>query len=92
MLLRRPLAANGSCWIQLDDNEAHYSRVLLDEIFGRQNFIANVIWNKSYAVRSNAQFFSTANEHILVYAKDRDRFEPNKFARTERQDFAVRQS
>lgn len=85
-LLRRLLSSDGSCWVQLDDNEAHYCRVLMDEIFGRQNFIANVIWNKSYAVRSNAEFFSTAHEHILVYCKDRGRFQPNKFSRTEKQE------
>lgn len=80
-LLRRLLANTGSCWVQLDDNEAHYCRVLMDEIFGRDNFVANVVWKKSYAVRSHAQFFSTAHEHLLIYCKDREKFEPNKFAR-----------
>ena len=51
-LLRSLLTEDGSCWVQLDDNEAHYCRVLMDEIFGRENFVANVVWNKSYAVRS----------------------------------------
>jgi adenine-specific DNA-methyltransferase len=84
-LLRRLLTSDGSLWVQLDDNEAHYCKVLLDEIFGRSNFVANVIWNKSYAVRSNAQFFSTAHEHLLVYCKDRSVFAPNKFGRTQKQ-------
>jgi adenine-specific DNA-methyltransferase len=84
--LRKLLTNDGSIWVQLDDNEAHYCRVLLDEIFGRRNFVANVVWNKSYAVRSNAQFFSTAHEHILVYCADRDRFSPNKFGRTGKQE------
>ena len=85
-LLRRLLTSDGSIWIQLDDNEAHYCRVLCDEIFGRENFVANIVWNKSYAVRSNAQFFSTAHEHILVYCKDRTTFSPNKFSRTAKQE------
>lgn len=80
------LDENGSIWVHLDDNEAHYAKVVLDEIFGRRNFVANVVWNKSYAVRSNAQFFSTAHEHILVYCKDRTYFSPNKFGRTEEQE------
>lgn len=84
-LLRNLLASDGSCWIQLDDNEAQYCKVLADEIFGRDNFIANVIWNKSYAVRSNAQFFSSAHEHILVYAKDRTHFRMNQFGRSAKQ-------
>lgn len=85
-LLRRLLTSDGSCWVQLDDNEAHYCRVLMDELFGRSNFVANVVWNKSYAVRSNAEFFSTAHEHLLVYCKDRKLFRSNKFKRTERQE------
>jgi adenine-specific DNA-methyltransferase len=85
-ILRSLLSSCGSCWVQLDDNEAHYCRVLLDEVFGRSNFVANIVWNKSYAVRSNAEFFSTAHEHILVYAKDRSAFRPNKFRRTEKQE------
>jgi len=85
-LLRRLLSHDGSCWVQLDDNEAHYCRVLMDELFGRDNFVADVIWNKSYAVRSNAQFFSTAHEHLLVYCKDREQFHPNRFTRTEKQE------
>lgn len=80
------LSEDGSCWIQLDDNEAHYCRVMMDEIFGRANFIADVIWNKSYAVRSNASFFSTAHEHILVFAKNREKLKLNKFGRTGRQE------
>lgn len=84
-LIRRLLSEDGSCWIHLDDNEAHYCRVIADEIFGRDNFIANVVWNKSYAVRSNAQFFSTAHEHILVFAKDRSRLQLNRFDRSQKQ-------
>ncbi len=63
-LLRSLLSPQGSCWVQLDDNEAHYCKVLMDEIFGRNNFVANVIWNKSYAVRSNAQFF---RRHMNIF-------------------------
>jgi adenine-specific DNA-methyltransferase len=85
-LLRQLLSNDGSCWVQLDDNEAHYCRVLMDEIFGRNNFVANIVWNKSYAVRSNAQFFSTAHEHILVYSKQRELFRPNVFRRTDKQE------
>ena len=85
-ILRRLLSEDGSCWVHLDDNEAHYCKVLMDEVFGRANFVANIIWNKSYAVRSNAEFFSTAHEHILVYAKNRVLFNPNKFQRSERQE------
>ena len=46
VLLRELLAENGSIWVTLDDNEAHYFKVLMDEIFGRINFICNCIWQK----------------------------------------------
>ncbi len=48
-MLRRLLAEDGSIWITLDDNEAHYAKVLCDEVFGRSNFVANVVWEKKYA-------------------------------------------
>jgi adenine-specific DNA-methyltransferase len=84
-LFRSLLSENGSIWVHLDDNEAHYCKVLLDEVFGRQQFVANLIWQKSYAVRSNAEFFSTSHEHILVFCKQRNKFKPNQFRRTEEQ-------
>lgn len=46
-LLRELLAENGSIWISVDDNESHYIKVVMDEVFGRRNFIANFIWQKN---------------------------------------------
>lgn len=86
VILHRLLSADGSLWVQLDDNEAHYLKVILDELFGRSNFVANIIWNKSYAVRSNALNFSTAHEHILVYAKSMSSLALNKFGRSAEQE------
>src|SRR3546814_12385013 len=71
--------------VQLDDNEAHYARVILDEVFGRKNFIADVTWQKSYAVRSNAEFVSTSTEHLLWYCRNRSSYHPNKFPRSDAQ-------
>lgn len=70
-VLQHLLAKEGSIWINLDDNEAHYCKVMCDEIFGRTNFLANVIWEKSDSPRMDAEFFSSRHDHILVYAKDR---------------------
>ena len=85
VLLRELLAEDGSIWVHLDDNEGHYNKVLLDEVFGRSNFIADIAWQKSYAVRSNAEFFSTAVEHICVFAKSRSSLRVAKFSRSEEQ-------
>ena len=69
-IIRDLLSDDGSLWITIDDNEAHYLKVMCDEIFGRPNFIANAIWEKSDSPRMDANFFSSRHDHILVYAKD----------------------
>jgi adenine-specific DNA-methyltransferase len=73
-LLRRLLADDGSLWITIDDNEAHYLKVVCDELFGRHHFVANIIWEKRTS-RENRRVFSFSHDHLLVYAKDRTRFE-----------------
>lgn len=79
-LLRNLLSTNGSIWINLDDNEAHYCKVLCDEIFGRQNFLGNVIWEKADSPRMDAEFFSTRHDHLLVFAKERSATSWNRLA------------
>lgn len=68
-VLKRLMSDDGSLWITIDDNEAHYLKVLCDEVFGRVNFVANVIWQKVYSERMDARGFSTSHDHILVYRK-----------------------
>ena len=60
----------GTLWVSLDDNEAHYFKVMADEIFGRKNFIADVVWEKSDSPRMDAKLFSSRYDHTLVYARD----------------------
>jgi adenine-specific DNA-methyltransferase len=64
-LLRDFLAEEGSLWVSIDDNEVHYLKVIMDEIFGRSNFIANVIWEKRIS-RENRRAFSFNHDHILL--------------------------
>jgi len=80
------LSRDGSIWINLDDTEAHYAKVICDEIFGRDNFIANVIWQKKYAPQNDARFFSDNHDHILVFAKDINYFTLNLLPRTAEMD------
>jgi adenine-specific DNA-methyltransferase len=68
-ILKNLLAPNGSIWISIDDNECHYLKVLCDEVYGRQNFISNVVWEKVYTPKSNGRGLSADHDHILVYAK-----------------------
>lgn len=76
-LLRRLLTDDGSLWITIDDNEAHYLKVLCDEIFGRECFVANVLWQKVYSDRMDSKEFSASHDHLLVYKKT-DLFVPKK--------------
>ncbi|OHT20683.1 site-specific DNA-methyltransferase [Edaphosphingomonas haloaromaticamans] len=69
-LLRRLLDDAGIIWITIDDNEAHYLKVLCDEIFGRYNFVSNVIWEKSDSPKMDSKYFSSRHDHVLVYAKN----------------------
>lgn len=72
-ILRRLLSEDGSLWITIDDNEAHYLRVLCDEVFGRKCFVANCVWQKRYA-RDNNSAIGNAHDHILLYAPNPERF------------------
>jgi adenine-specific DNA-methyltransferase len=84
--LRRLLAEDGSLWVSIDDNEGHYLKVLMDEIFGRSNFVANVVWQKKYAPANDSIWLSDSHDHILLFAKNKEVWRPNKLARTETQD------
>lgn len=84
-LLRDLLAEDGSIWITLDDNEAHYFKVIADEVFGRKNFIANAIWQKVFSPKNSARHLSVDHDHLFVYAKDADIWRPNDMPRSERQ-------
>lgn len=80
-LLRDILSENGSIWITIDDHEAHYLKVICDEIFGRQNFISNSIWQKKYAPSNDAKSLSEDHDHILIYAKNKSKWIPNRLQR-----------
>ena len=89
-LLRELLTDNGSIWVSIDDNEAHYLKVIMDEVLGRSNFIDTVIWRKNYSPKSSARHFSSDHDYILVFAKNANSFRPNLLPRTEKQDKAYR--
>jgi adenine-specific DNA-methyltransferase len=67
--VKKLLSDDGSVWVHLDDAEMAYCRVLMDEVFGRDNFIATVIWEKSDSPRMDAQNFSGRHDYILVYGR-----------------------
>ncbi len=86
MLLHELLAADGSFWMSIDDNEVHHARALLDDIFGRQNFVDAVIWQKVFSPKNSAKYFSSDHDYILVYAKDKENWNRNLLPRSAEQD------
>lgn len=85
-LLRQLISDNGSLWITIDDNEAHYLRVLCDEVFGRKNFVANIVWQKKFAGKADSGFFTDFHDHLFVIAKNIERLTINGMPRTADQD------
>ncbi|MDO5025911.1 MAG: site-specific DNA-methyltransferase [Trueperella sp.] len=79
--LKRLLADDGSIWVHLDDVEVHRMRLLLDEVFGAQNFVAEVVWQKADGPRNNSEGFSTDQDIIIVYRKN-EFFIPNRMLRS----------
>ena len=88
--VRRLLAPDGSVWVHLDDQEMAYARVLLDELFGRENFIATIVWQKTTSPRNDATHFSVSQDYLLVFAKDSDEFTTGRLPRTAAADAAYR--
>ncbi|MEE6132836.1 site-specific DNA-methyltransferase [Priestia sp. GS2] len=82
-IARELLSNNGSIWINIDDDEGHYLKVLADEIFGRNNFLANIVWQKKYSPQNDAKYFSDMHDHILVFAKNKSEWKANPMPRTE---------
>jgi adenine-specific DNA-methyltransferase len=81
-ILRNLLSNDGSIWISIDDDESHYLKVLCDMVFGRNNFINNVIWEKKFSPQNDAKWLSDSHDHILVYAKNKEIWRPNLLPRT----------
>lgn len=82
-IIKNLLADDGSLWITIDDNEAHYLKVLCDEIFGRNNFVTNAIWQKKFSPQNDAKWLSDNHDHILVFAKNKNIWRPNLLPRSD---------
>ncbi len=76
------LSDDGVIFVQCDDNEQAYLKVLMDEVFGRDNFVNTIIWEKKYSPQNDAKWFSDNHDFILLYAKDKGIWRPNLLPRT----------
>ena len=84
VLLRELLAEDGSIWVTIDDNEAHYLKVVLDEILGRGNFLGNVVWQSKDTPGNNSAAIAQTHNHLLAYRKSAA-FKPKLLERSEKQ-------
>lgn len=85
-LIHKLLSDDGSLWVTLDDNEAHYFKVMCDEVFGRKNFVSNAVWQKKYSPQNDAKWLSDNHDHILIYAKQKYLWRPEMLPRSAEMD------
>ena len=85
-LLRELLRDDGAIFVSIDDNEVHHLRCLMDEVFGEENFVATVVWEKVYSPKSSAKYLSENHDFIVMYARDKEQFRPELLSRTEEAD------
>ena len=87
MYPRLRLAANllrddGVIFISIDDNEVHNLRKLCDEVFGEENFVAELVWERAYAPKNDAKYISNSHDYVLMYAKAIENFQIGRLSRT----------
>ncbi len=82
-IARNLLREDGVIFVSCDDNEVHNLRCLMNEVFGEENFVATVIWQKVYAPKNSAKHFSVDHDYVLVYARRGEDWRPALLPRTE---------
>lgn len=86
VVARDLLKDDGVIFISIDDNEQANLKRICDEIFGEENFIANVIWQRAFSPKNDAKYLSENHDYILIYTKNIDLFEIGRLPRTDTQD------
>jgi len=85
-LLRDLLAEDGAIFVSIDDNEQSNLRLLMDDIFGENNFITSIIWQKKFSPQNDAKYFSDNHDFILAFAKDKKNWKRKLLPRSEAMD------
>lgn len=83
-LAKNLLKKDGVIFVSIDDNEVHNLRLLMNEVFGEDNFVASIIWEKKFSPQNDAKWFSDNHDYIICYAKNRDLWFPHLLERTEK--------
>jgi len=85
-LLREFLGQDGAIFVSIDDEEMWTLRAIMDDIFGRRNFIATIVWEKSYTPNQTAKFISDNHDYLLAYARNADNYRMGKLGRSNEQE------
>lgn len=91
-LAKELLAEDGVMFVSIDDNEVFHLGLLMEQVFGARNFIANVIWQKVYSPKNTAMHFSDDHEYLICYALRKEAWRPNPIPRSDAQDKAYKNS
>jgi adenine-specific DNA-methyltransferase len=90
-IIRRLLSDDGSLWISLDGTEAHYLKVLCDEVLGRSNYLGDLIWKKRKGGGNDSHFFALDHDYIIGFAKNSNKkFHPNKWRVSQTNEYLKR--
>jgi len=76
-LLRELLSDDGAIFVSIDDNEQHRLRMLMDEIFGEENFVTNIIWQKKFSPQNDARYLSDNHDFIVLFSKSKEKWTRN---------------
>ncbi|AVD88552.1 site-specific DNA-methyltransferase [Pseudomonas sp. SWI44] len=90
VLLKQFLRDDGAIFVSIDDNEVATLRLLMDEIFGANNFVTQIEWQKIYTVKNSARYFSEMHDHIICFAKNKHKWSINLIPRASKQDDAFK--
>ena len=85
-LARNLLSDDGVIFMSIDDNEVENLKKIGNEIFGEDNFISNIIWQKKYAPQNDAKWFTDNHDHILLFAKSKQKYNLIPLPRTQKQN------
>jgi site-specific DNA-methyltransferase (adenine-specific)/adenine-specific DNA-methyltransferase len=85
-LLREFLKDDGAIFVSIADHEIHNLRLVLDEVFGQNNFVGTIIWQKVYSPKNSAQYFSEDHDYIVVYAANKAVWRPKLLERSDEQN------
>lgn len=81
-LAKNLLKQDGVIFISIDDNEVHNLRLLMNEIFGEENFVASIIWERTFSPKNDAKYYSDSHDYIIAYGKNIQEFVPGRLERT----------